>query len=322
MVRFIQYVAAALILLAADPALAARCLYVSSYHAGYQWNDDIERGMQPILEGQCELRKFYMDGKRRLDADFARRKALEAMALIKEWRPDVIIAADDNAAKYLVMPHLRNAKVPVVFCGINWTGAPYGLPYRNTTGMIEVGPIEALVREVRQVVKRARQSVFLSADEITQYKEYEMSRQAFRRAGVEMRHVAVRTMAQWEAAFLEAQDSVDFLVLGNNAGINDWDRERGQRFAEKHSRRFVVAYLEWMAPYSMLAMAKIGAEQGEWSAKAALMILQGTPPNGIPVVANRRWNMYVNPRLLDRAGFRLSPELMRKAIKVNGGPAA
>lgn len=321
MVRFIQFVTAVLIVLVGDTALAARCLYVSSYHAGYEWNDGIERGMQPILEGRCELRKFYFDGKRHLDTDFARRKALEAKALIDEWRPDVVIAADDNASKYLVMPYLRNAKVPVVFCGINWTGAPYGYPYRNTTGMIEVGPIEPLVREVRQVVKRARRSVFLSADEITQYKEFEMSRQAFRRVGVELRHVPVRTMAQWEAAFLEAQDNVDFLVLGNNAGINDWDRERARRHVERHSRRFVVAYLEWMAPYSMLTMAKIAEEQGEWSAKAAVMVLQGAPPESIPVVANRRWNMFVNPRLLDRAGFRLSPELLRKAIKVDGWPA-
>jgi hypothetical protein len=47
-----------------------------------------------------------------------------------------------------------------------------------------------------------------------------------------------------------------------------------------------------------------------------LLILNGTPPSKIPVVSNRRWDMYVNSRLLKKAGYRLSPEIVRKAVKV------
>ena len=77
-----------------------------------------------------------------------------------------------------------------------------------------------------------------------------------------------------------------------------------------------VAYFDWMAPYAMLTMAKIAGEQGEWSGKVALRILDGTPPSKIPVVANRRWNMFANPKLLEKAGYHLSPEILRKAVKV------
>lgn len=103
----------------AQAATAARCLYVSSYHAGYEWNDGIERGMKPHLAGKCELRTFYMDGKRQLGAAFAKSKAREAKELIDSWKPNIVIAADDNASKYLVMPYLKNVATPVVFCGIN-----------------------------------------------------------------------------------------------------------------------------------------------------------------------------------------------------------
>ncbi len=71
-----------------------------------------------------------------------------------------------------------------------------------------------------------------------------------------------------------------------------------------------------MAPYAMLTMSKIAAEQGEWAGKVALRILDGTPPLKIPVVANRRWNMYVNLRLLNKAGIQLSPDILQKAMKV------
>lgn len=299
-----------------DAGAPPRCLYVSSYHAGYEWNDGIERGLESVLQGHCELRRFYMDGKRHLDAGFASDRAREAKALIDRWQPHVVIACDDNASKYLVMPYLKDAAVPVVFCGINWTAEPYGYPYRNTTGMIEVGPIEPLVREVREVTKGARRGMFVAADEITQYKEFEMSRQVYGRLGISISLAAVRTMDAWEAAFTAAEQSADFIVLGNNAGIVDWDDARARRHTLAHTRRFTVAYLEWMAPYSMLTMAKLADEQGEWAGKAAVQILDGTPPAKIPIVANRRWNMFVNPHLLQAGGFRLPPELLRKAVKV------
>jgi len=301
---------------AAQAASPPRCLYVSSYHAGYEWNDGIERGMDAVLQGKCEVKKFYLDGKRHLDSDFAKAKALEAKELIDTWKPDVVIAADDNASKYLIMPYFKDAAVPVVFCGLNWTAEPYGYPYRNATGMIEVGPIEPLAAEVQAVVKNARRGVFLSADEITQRKEFAMNQEIYKRRGIEFTHKTVRSMADWEASFAAAQARVDFLVIGNNAGINDWDGERARLYAHEHGRRFTVAYLEWMAPYAMLTMAKIADEQGEWAGKVALLILNGTPPSKIPIVANRRWTMYVNNKLLDKAGYRLSPEILRKAVKV------
>ncbi|MBE0618408.1 MAG: hypothetical protein IH608_10850, partial [Proteobacteria bacterium] len=290
-------------------------LYVSSYHTPYDWNDAIEGSLETTLEGKCELRKFYMDGKRNLGEDFAKKKALEAKQLIDSWKPDVVIAADDNASKYLVMPYLKDAPVPVVFCGINWTAEYYGYPYSNATGMIEVGPIDRLANEVISTVRNAKRGVFLSADEMTQYKEVERSREAYGKHGISIDHLPVRSMADWEAGYRKAQEA-DFLIIGNNAGINDWDDQRAAAFALENAGRFTVAYLEWMAPYAMLTMAKIAEEQGEWAGKAAVMILSGTSPRAIPIVANRRWNMYANLPQLDKTGHRLSQDVLLKAVRV------
>lgn len=297
-------------------ASAKRCLFVSSYHAGYVWNDDIERALGDTLGDACEIKKFYMDGKRDGSPDFARQKAIEARALIDSWKPDVVIAADDNASKYLVMPHLKDAAVPVVFCGINWTAEPYGYPYANATGMIEIGPIDPLVGQVLAMVPEARQGIFLSADELTQTKEVDLSQKAYGRHGVTIRHMPVPSMSEWEKGYVAAQEQADFVILGNNSGINDWDDERARKWVLTTAKKFTVSYLDWMAPYAMLTMAKIAYEQGEWAGKTALLILQGAKPTDIPIVANRRWNMFVNPALLARGGFVLPSEIMRKAVKV------
>jgi ABC-type uncharacterized transport system substrate-binding protein len=308
-----------LVLFAHATAQAAppRCLYVSSYHSGYEWNDGIEQGLESVLRGKCEIKKFYMDGKRHIDSDFAKAKALEAKALVESWKPDVIIAADDSASKYLIMPYFKNAAVPVVFCGVNWTVEPYGYPYSNTTGMIEVGPVEPLQAEVQAVIKNVRRGVYLSADDLSQHKEFAEVQKMYKRLDIELTYTVARTMAEWEAGFTAAQSQSDFLLLGNNAGIIGWDNARARRYVHKHARRFTIAYHEWMASYAMLTMAKVPAEQGEWSGKVALLILNGTPPSKIPIVANRRWNMFANLPLLEKTGFRLSPEILRKAVKVD-----
>ena len=59
---------AALSAAGAQAAAPTRCLYVSSSHAGYAWNDGIERGLEAELRGRCEITRFYMDGTRNLDA--------------------------------------------------------------------------------------------------------------------------------------------------------------------------------------------------------------------------------------------------------------
>ncbi|MDA8164321.1 MAG: hypothetical protein M0017_04740, partial [Desulfobacteraceae bacterium] len=264
--RIVLVLIALLLSTGATEAIAARCLYVSSYHSGYTWNDEIEQSIETILAGKCELRKFYMDGKRHLEAEFARQKAREAMDLIGSWHPDVVIAADDNASKYLVMPYLKNGRVPVVFCGINWTADAYGYPYDNATGMIEVGPIDELVAEVRRVVPGATRGIYLSADEMTQDKEADLFKKAYGRYGITIVHVPVRTMAEWEKSYLAAQSTADFLIIGNNAGITNWDSGRAKAVVSGNSRRFSVTYLDWMTTYSMLGMAKIAGEQGEWAA--------------------------------------------------------
>jgi ABC-type uncharacterized transport system substrate-binding protein len=305
----------ALLLLLPSSGFAARCLYVSSYHAGYVWNDDIEEAMTKVLRGQCEIKKFYMDGKRNLAPEFARQKGLEAKKLIDTWKPDVVIVADDNAARYLVMPHLKNAAAPVVFCGINWTVEPYGFPYPNTTGMVEIGPVEPLAKEVRTVVPNARQGIFLSAEEMTQNKEAALNQKVYAKHGITILHRPVQTMAEWEKAFLEAQKA-DFIILGNNAGINDWSHERALALVTQKGKKFTVSYLDWMAPYTMLTMAKIAGEQGDWAARAALRILKGARPNSIPIAANQRWNIFVNPTLLQETGFTLPADIKKKAVQV------
>lgn len=294
---------------------AARCLFVSSYHRGYAWSDGVERGLRSVLEGRCELRQFDMDTKRHKDEASKRRAADAARALIDEWKPDVVITADDNAAKYLIVPYFRDAATPVVFSGVNWTAREYGFPFSNVTGMVEVAPIRPMLEAAIETVGTNGPAFYLGADTLTERKNLARFEAAAAEIGLTLDHRLVSTADEWVRTHAEIQDTHAFLVLGSYSGIKDWDTRKDdvKRAVAKQSRRLSVTNHGWMMPFAMLGMTKIPEEQGEWSAEAALAILDGVPPGEIPIIANRQWDVWVNDGLLHTSRLSLPEPLRRKA---------
>lgn len=303
-------------LMVTNNAQAANCLYVSSYHEGYEWNDGIEEGIESTLKNSCKLDKFYMDTKRNPDKSFIENMAIRAQAYIEKTDPDVVIACDDNASKYLIKPFYKDKKRPFVFCGINWTTEEYGYPYSNVTGMIEIAPIRPLLKVIRNIVGNVAQGVYLSADVLTEHKDYQRYKDKYQEENVTLKGIFVKTNDEWKKEFLKAQNA-DFIILNNNSGINDWDKKDIQQFVHKTDSTLTVTNYDWMVPYAMLAMTKLPQEQGEWAAKVTQAILQGEKPGGIPVVVNRRWNIYVNGSLLGKSPYKLPSSIASKAVHID-----
>jgi len=290
-----------------------RCLHVMSYHQGYEWNDGIETGVESVLSGKCELRKFYMDSKRNTSPEFIKKMALQAKKEIEQYKPDVVIASDDNASRYLVQVYYKNADTPIVFNGINWTAEAYGYPYKNTTGMVEVAPIEVMLETAQRNIINISKVVFLSDDVLSEHKNFTFFKRAYGRKGITVSPIFVKNMSDWENGFIDAQAS-DFVILGNNAGINDWDPKRAIRHVKYRGRKLTMTTSEWMMPYTMVGVSKIASEQGEWAAEVALEILSGTNVSDIPITINRRWSIYQNKSLLSKAGIKIDDVTRLKAV--------
>ncbi len=288
-----------------------KCLFVSSYHQGYAWSDGVERGLRQTLDGKCEIQQFDMDTKRRKEQSDKERAALEAKEFIQRWQPDVVIAADDNAARHLIQPFYKDAELPFVFCGVNWTVAEYGFPYSNVTGMVEVAPVKAMIQEAIALVPRAARVMYLGADTATEKKNAARIQRAAKQQGLIFEPQFVTSLDDWVAAYQDGQ-GYDFIIVGSNAGVEGWDNTQVFKAIEPISRRLTVTNHEWMMPVSMLGMTKVPEEQGEWAGQVALQILDGTKPGSIPVVANRKWELFINPRLTQAAALKLPDQLLSK----------
>jgi hypothetical protein len=289
-----------------------KVLYVNSYHEGYPWSDGIEAGLHEVFDGTgVELKIVRLDTKNNPDESFGQSAGVKAKAEIEAFQPDVVIASDDNAQKYLVVPYLKNTEIPVIFNGVNWDGSAYGFPTSNITGMIEVELPDQLVELLKGYAKGDRLG-YITVDTETERKVVDIYNQRFFNG--QMQPYWVATQDEFKTAFLTAQQEVDILFMGNNAGSDKWDEEEMKQFVTRNSIIPTGSINDWMAPYSLLTLAKSSQEQGVWSAQVALQILDGTPVSEIPVAENKKGEMIVNLDLADKLGVVFAPSLLKTAV--------
>ena len=296
---------------------ASKCLYVSSYHRGYAWSDALEQGLRDVLTGHCEIRQIDMDTKRNKSVEFKQAAAVQVKQEIESWEPDVVIVSDDNAAKYVVEQYYRDAEIPFVFSGVNWTVKEYGFPYSNVTGIIEVAPLEAMLTHAIKYSGGSKKAIYLGADTLTEKKNLDRVARASQKLGIELEGILVSNASEWKARYKAAQEQVDFIVMGSYSGISDWDATEISEFAVEHAEKLIVTNHDWMMPFSTIGFTKIPQEHGEWAAQTAIEILNGTAPADIPIVANRDWDLWINTSHLESTQITLPRKFVRKAKKVN-----
>ena len=295
-------------------AYAWTCVYVSSYHKGYAWSDALERGLRKELDGQCDLIQIDMDTKRNKSELYKIRKSREVANEIIKIKPDVLITSDDNAARYLVVPYFKDSKLPVVFSGINWTVEEYGFPATNVTGMVEVAPVRPMLRWAQRLTEQGTRGFYLGSDTLTEAKNLKYLVKAADDLNISISSALVNDGEAWQSAFKEAEEA-DFIILGSSAGIHDWDEKTMMSFVREHARKLILTNNDWMLPFSMLGFVKIPQEQGEWAAKTAIAIHEGIPIQRIPVVANRKWEIYENTLFMKLAGVKNSDVLRARTKK-------
>jgi len=288
-----------------------KVLYINSYHAGYAWSDGIERGIKSrFLIENVWFKTHYMDAKRERTPEALQLAAHEAIAAIDKLQPDIVIISDDVAAKYVLEPHYKNASLPFVYCGINWDASVYGLPYKNTTGMIEINLVESLV-DLLSEYANGEKIGFLSIDSLSGHRTLENYQLALNH-DFEQAYF-VNTMEEWESKFLDLQQQVDYMILESPVGIKNWSEPRAKGYIDQQVRIPIGSAHEWLAPLSLIAIAKIPEEQGWWSAEQALKILRGVLPSDISESKNRQGKLIANMEMAHKLGVTLSAEILHTA---------
>ena len=295
-----------------------KVLIINSYHEGYAWSDGVESGIAGVLKEHPEIEyKFHrMDTKRNNSKDALQEAAIKAKKLIELWKPDVVIVSDDNASKYLIVPYFKNAELPIVFCGVNWDVTPYGYPFKNVTGMVEVALMDDLVTTLRRYSRGSR--IGLLGPDVTSARQDAN----YYKGNLEIKIAVekyVQTFSEWKAAYIQIQEEVDILILPAWEGTKNWDDREAADFILEHMKIPSGGEIALMAKHVLATFAKDPAEQGEWSAHTALEIIGGKKPAEIPIVTNRKAKVILNMKHARKLGVKFPMELIERATFVGEG---
>ncbi len=286
-----------------------KVLWVDSYHKGYVWSDGIEKGLKNILhKSGVDFQILRMDTKRNDSIAFREKAGLHALDMVKNYKPDVVIATDDNAQKFFVVPFLKNIDIPVVFSGVNWDASMYGYPTDTITGMLEIDLVEELVKHFKHTAQGERIG-YLSADVETERKISKIMNERF--FNQEMTVYLVKTFEEFKREFLRAQQEVDMLIIYNSNGIRGWDHSSAENFLFENTKIPTGALVQFMERFVVYTLGKYPEEQGEYAAETALKILDGTKPSSIPLAVNRRAKLTLNLKMAQAADITLPVSVMK-----------
>ncbi len=290
-----------------------KVLFIDSYHEGYAWSDGITNGIKQSLNGSgVELKIVRMDTKRNGDEEFKKNAAQKAKSVIEQFNPDVVIAADDNASKYLIVPYYKDASLPFVFCGVNWDASGYGFPTKNITGMVEVTPVPQLLEQL-QVYAKGDRIGFLAPELLTAKKEADNYRKVF---GLNITEYYAKDVEDFKKGFIKLQGDVDMLLIDSDGGLYKDQADELKAFVEANTKIPTGTTYDFMAAYALVDFAKVAEEQGGWAAEAALKILGGASPDSIPVAKNEKGMLIINTRIAKKLGVEIPFEVLETAAQI------
>jgi ABC-type uncharacterized transport system substrate-binding protein len=291
-------------------AASNKILVVMSYEEDNPWCLQIKEGIDSVLAGDSDIKYFYMDTKKNINGGV--KKAEEAYELYKQFRPDGVIAADDNAQSMFVLPYLKDqVTTPVMFCAVNAEPEEYGYPASNVSGILERAFIRESIAFAKQLVPSIGTVGFLSKDSpagrsIQKQVEAEADTYLTKVAGFKL----VGTIKETLVVLEEYQKTSDALFITATNGIlevdgNSLDNQQVTRIIAKSYKKPLIGANDFHVQYGVLcAVVKSGKAQGKIAAKLLLKAMKGTPINQIPITVNKYGNRMLNVTVMKDLGIK------------------
>ena len=289
-----------------------RIFFVNSYHAGYGSSDDVMQGIEETFENKnVELKTFFMDTKRQSSGQEIQASADKALSEIKKFKPEDLIVTDDNAMKYLVVPHFNNTEMPVVFCGVNWSAKQYN-PGKNVTGMLEVMPLRECLSEVISNYPNSKKLAVLSENSLSEQNNTTLLDTLYRNLGLTPEYFLANNFEEWKEYFFQANKNADIIYMPTNGTVKKWKDKEAKKLVGENLEIPAVTCDDFMMPFVVFGLTKVAKEQGVWAAETALKIIDGKKPAEIPVTKNQQFNALINRELAEKIDFKLNAEMKEK----------
>jgi ABC-type uncharacterized transport system substrate-binding protein len=291
-------------------ASSCKILVVMSYEENNPWCKEIKEGIDSVLSSRCDIKYFYMDTK--INFSGGTQKAKEAYELYKRFRPNGVIAADDNAQSMFVLPYLKDkVKTPVMFCAVNEKPEKYGYPASNISGILERNFISESIAFAKQLVPSINTVGFLAKDSpsgraILKQVEIESDAYLAKFAGFKL----VKTIGETLEVLEDYNETSDALFVDATNGILDTDgrpldNQQVTKIIAKFYKKPLIGANDFHVKYDVLcAVVKSGQTQGRIAAEMLVKAMDGTPVSQIPIRVNKYGKRMVNVSVMQSLNIR------------------
>jgi ABC-type uncharacterized transport system substrate-binding protein len=295
-----------------------RVLILHSYDPAYVWTRDVNVGLDRVLNGKpFAIRRHYMDTKRHPEKEYAEKAGIVARRAIDEYRPDIIIAIDDDAQRYVAKYYTLSPSIKIVFAGINGQATPYGYDKaKNVTGILErkqLTAVRAVMVEAARAHPTRRLRLAYVGDQSGSVKEDTEFINHFEWAPASLvSSKLVPNFEDWKVQVLKANTEADFLLTTNyrRMTLSATDKRLVNpkavvKWTEDNAKIPIIGtngfYVEEGGGF---AIATSPFEQGETAAQMAVDIIEKKlTPDKIKVEQTREFIVYMRPSIMKKHDF-------------------
>jgi len=307
------------------PQTRGKVLLVHSYHTGYPWVDAITQGVKRALAGShVDLEIVYMDTKRKTSEAWKKQSGEVVRQVVAEWKPDVVITADDNAQEYFAKGYVGRKTPQFVFCGVNAKPGKYGYPASNVTGILERPHFATSLDQLHKLVPDAARIAVVTDDSPTSAGALRFMKQqsAWRRI------VSSETPSEfegWQNAVRRCQDTADALAIymyhtvKRPGTTESMPPKEVMAWTVENSRIPIVGFFIFTIDDGALCgFLESGVEHGFRAGQIALELLDGKPAGGVPLVTALEGQSMLNLAAARRLGIEVPDAAIRSTEIVVG----
>ncbi len=320
-------IASCIMLFAALPAFG-RILVIHSYHQEYDWVQGINEGLASILSSGQDLRFFYMDTKRRPDMKSKLSAAREAKKRIKEYKPEVVIAVDDNAQAHVVREYVGSSPIQFVFCGVNEDPDKYNYPSANITGILERAYTKQVLQMLKKVKPEISNIVWISDDSPTAYGVLPRVRKLSESKALPLNiteYIRLATFDRWKKTIATYEKDAQvhayliplYHTIKNRGGHNSVLPSKVMQWTVENTTKPIIGFWPFSTDDGALCAVVVDPfEHGKVAALMAKRILSGKKASEIPLVTNKNGYVIINLKTADRLGIDIPFEVIQSADRI------
>jgi len=300
-----------------------RILILHSYATNYAWVRDVNVGLKRVLDKKAySLRWHYMDTKRHPYPEYMHRAGATAQSIIEQWKPNVVIAIDDDAQKLAAQYFINDPFIKIVYAGVGSKPEDYHYDKaRNVTGILERMPLDSIKEFLLNIHSNSGHQ---NPPRVIHITDISSAGAGNRKSLLEydfkpiqlIESIEAFTFDDWKVAVKNAEGRADFLMFTNYHTIR----------CSKEDERIVPPkeVIQWTEANTPLltfnawgffvmdgGMMSIGVspyEQGEVAGKMAIDIIDNKKdPFNIPVQKTQQFIVYLRPSRLKEKGIKLPP---------------